>query len=207
MFNWEQMEPSEYQRSATPSFVELTTRSYITATGTAQDHTADQAFLRLAAGVVAVAQAISDSAKLGINVSGFKTYRPYPVQAVWTSTGDGETEQFKIWLKQPLFIHADTFEAAKAQTSLDDEIAAQIQFEQLAEGTEIQATGTGKTGMMSETLQGLRLRVDKDGYQLVDPEKYREVYLDGLPISEQSDILFRLEIDPNVGQPPISVVN
>lgn len=32
-FNWEEVEQDEYSRSATPSFVKLTTRSYITAMG------------------------------------------------------------------------------------------------------------------------------------------------------------------------------
>lgn len=205
MFNWEQMEPNEYQRSSEPAMVELTKRAYITATGHAQNHTDDPAFLKLADGVQKVAATIADSPNIGIEVPGFKEYRPYPVQAVWTPDGDGE--RFKIWLKQPLFIHEDTFDAAKAHTDLEAAIAGQIGFEQLAEGTEAQATGTGESGANAVTLQGLRTSLATDGYQVKKPGTYREVYLDGVPVTDNSDVLFRLEIDPNVGNPRVSVMN
>ncbi|MDH5108688.1 hypothetical protein OSJ82_06770, partial [Lentilactobacillus kefiri] len=108
MFNWETFEPSEYSRDPKPSYVDLTTRSYVTAKGHAAKHTDDPDFMRLAKATAKVAKAISGGPDKGIPVEGFKEYRPYPVQAVWTDAGDGE--DFKIWIKQPLFINEKDFD-------------------------------------------------------------------------------------------------
>lgn len=205
MFNWETYEPAEYQHSATPSLVELTTRSYITAEGWALQHTDDETFILLAEAVEKVAAIIADSQNIGIEVGGFKTYRPYPLQAVWTLDGNGE--KFKIWLKQPLFIHQDTFDAAKHYANWEKSLSDQIHFEQLAEGTEIQATGHGEIGPQAKTLQALNETIEDAGYQRTKIDTYRELYLDGLPFSEKSDILFRLAIDPSVGNPTATVRN
>ncbi|WP_203651063.1 hypothetical protein [Secundilactobacillus yichangensis] len=205
MFNWETYEPAEYQHSATPSIVELTTRSYITAEGRALQHTNDETFILLAEAVEKVAAIIADSQNIGIEVGGFKTYRPYPLQSVWTLDGNGE--KFKIWLKQPLFIHQDTFDAAKHYANWEKSLSDQIHFEQLAEGTEIQATGHGEIGPQAKTLQALNEAIEDAGYQRTKIDTYRELYLDGLPFSEKSDILFRLAIDPSVGNPTATVRN
>ncbi|WP_225352819.1 hypothetical protein [Lentilactobacillus parafarraginis] len=116
MFNWETFEPDEYSRGETPSFVDLTERSYITATGHATDHTADESFLSLARAAAAVAKTISGGPETDIPVKNFKGYVPYPVQAVWQPAGDGE--DFKIWIKQPLFIDEAAFNAAIKKTDL-----------------------------------------------------------------------------------------
>lgn len=205
MFNWETFEPAEYQRSATPTLVELTTRSYITATGQAQTHTTDDTFVLLAEAVHKIAAIIADSQNIGIEVAGFKEYRPYPVQAVWTEGGTGET--FKIWLKQPLFIHQETFEAAKKYANLEPTLSDEIHFEQLAEGTELQATGHGEIGPKAQTLRALNATIEENGYQRTNLDTYRELYLDGLPFSEKTDTLFRVQIDPSVGNPTASVRN
>ena len=47
-FDWREVERDEYSRSEEPSFVKLTTRSYITAMGVAPDRVTDQAFTSLA---------------------------------------------------------------------------------------------------------------------------------------------------------------
>ncbi len=205
MFNWETFEPAEYQRSATPSLVKLTTRSYITAEGRAQAHTTDDTFVLLGEAVHKIAAIIADSQNIGIEVAGFKEYRPYPIQAVWTVGGTDEA--FKIWLKQPLFIHQETFDTAKKYANLESGLADQIHFEQLAEGTEIQATGSGEIGSKAKTLQTLNAAIEENGYQRTHLDTYRELYLDGLPFSEKTDVLFRLEIDPAIGDPNASVIN
>lgn len=46
-FDWREVERDEYSRSEEPSFVKLTTRSYITAMGVAPDRVTDQAFTSL----------------------------------------------------------------------------------------------------------------------------------------------------------------
>lgn len=205
MFNWETFEPAEYQRSTTPSLVELTTRSYITATGQVQTHTTDDTFVLLAEAVHKIADIIADSQNIGIEVAGFKAYRPYPIQAVWTASGTGEG--FKIWLKQPLFIHQETFDTAKKYANLESTLSDQIHFEQLAEGTEIQATGHGELGSKAQTLRALNAAIEENGYQRTNLDTYRELYLDGLPFSEKADTLFRLQLDPSVGHPEATVRN
>ncbi|GAW98165.1 hypothetical protein [Secundilactobacillus mixtipabuli] len=205
MFNWETYETAEYQRSEEPTLVELTTRSYITAEGKATQHTADDNFILLAEAVEKVAALIADSQDIGIEVTGFKPYRPYPIQAVWTV--GGTEEQFKIWLKQPLFIHQDIFETAKKYANWEKAISDQIHFEQLAEGTEIQATGHGEIGPHAKTLQALNAAIEEAGFQRAHLDTYRELYLDGLPFSEKSDTLFRLKLDPAVGDPKPKVTN
>lgn len=60
-FDWREVERDEYSRSEEPSFVKLTTRSYITAMGVAPDRVTDQAFTSLAAAVTQIAERISDS--------------------------------------------------------------------------------------------------------------------------------------------------
>lgn len=208
MFDWERMEPREYQRSAKPSLIKLTTRSYLTATGLAWQHTADKQFLTLANAVRQLAQIIANSPHHGIDVAGFKPYRPYPVQAVWQPADENtDQEQYKIWLKQPLFINESVFLAAKKIVAFDPLITTKIQFEQLTEGTEIQATGNNQVGTNAEVLQDLHAVVDRNGYRLVAPHQYREVYLDGLQSSKSAAILFRLALDPNVGEPQVSVMN
>ena len=205
MFNWEILEPAEYQRSVVPELVELTTRSYITAEGRTSSHTADDTFLALAAAVEKLAATIADSPNIGIEVDSFKSYRPYPVQAVWIA--DGDDERFKIWLKQPLFIHENIFEAAKKIANLAPALANQIHFEHLTEGTEIQATGHGEAGSQSAALQSLKTAIEQANYQPRNLDTYRELYLDGLPLTDHSDVLFRLEIDPAVGNPKPRVSN
>ena len=139
-FDWREVERDEYSRSEEPSFVKLTTRSYITAMGVAPDRVTDQAFTSLAAAVTQIAERISEGPDAGIDIPNFKAYHPYPLQAVW-SGGDKISKRhiFRLWLKQPLFIHEDQFEAALTQLHFEPAIAQQLHLEQLAEGFEIQS--------------------------------------------------------------------
>lgn len=124
MFDWETVEPAEYQHDDTPHIVALTTRSYITANGHAYTHTAAATFLTLAKAVQTVAATIANSAALGIEVSGFKAYRPYPLQAVWKPDSPGEA--FKLWLKQPLFIDAAAYSAAIEHAGLSAQLTLAV---------------------------------------------------------------------------------
>lgn len=125
-FDWREVERDEYSRSEEPSFVKLTTRSYITAMGVAPDRVTDQAFTSLAAAVTQIAERISEGPDAGIDIPNFKAYHPYPLQAVW-SGGDKISKRhiFRLWLKQPLFIHEDQFEAALTQLHFEPAIAQQ----------------------------------------------------------------------------------
>ena len=71
-FDWREVERDEYSRSEEPSFVKLTTRSYITAMGVAPDRVTDQAFTSLAAAVTQIAERISEGPDAGIDIPNFK---------------------------------------------------------------------------------------------------------------------------------------
>lgn len=195
MFDWESAEPAEYNRGAGISFVALTTRGYLTATGTAAQHTADPAFLTLAKTTAELAAHISQGAKAGLMIPGFKPYRPYPVQAVWT--GDA----FTIWLKQPLFITASVVAAAKAQVAG----ATAVSYAEWAEGVEIQTSTTGP--VTPAVLTTLKEAAQAQGYALAAGSAHREVYLDGLPLTADKQVLVRLALAPGAKQPPLAARN
>lgn len=205
MFNWETFEPDEYSRNPEPSYVDLTTRSYVTAEGHATKHTDDSNFLRLAGAAAEVAQTISGGPDKGIPVEGFKAYRPYPVQTVWTKTSDGE--DFKIWIKQPLFINEKDFDAALTRTDFSDFNLGEIKFEHLAEGIEIQTANTGTVTPDSEALKVLTDTIQKKGFKRLQDDQHREVYIDGVPIDSGKLILVRLAIDANGQELPGIVHN
>ena len=195
MFDWEDREQAEYSRSTHISFVELTKRSYLTASGTAPKRTVDPTFFAKAAAVTKLAQLISEGPKAGIEVPGFKDYRPYPVQAVWHG------DDFKIWLKQPLFINETIYNQAVNQASLSE----LVNFEQLSEGTEMQTSFSG--AVTATQVDGLQEEAKEVGYQLVDSGSHREVYLDGLPLTDDKQVLVRIPIDATGKRPPLAAVN
>ena len=197
MFDWRVVEQAEYSRQAEPSFVELTTRSYLTSSGVARAHTTDPLFLRRAAAVKQLAELISQGAATGLLIEGFKAYHPYPVQAVW------QGDHFKIWLKQPLFIDRAVYEKAMMQADLTEP----IDFEQLAEGSEIQAAVPGPLTADASVLAKLRQAVVAGGYHLLDEESHRELYLDGLPLTERKLVLVRLAFDPAGKRPSYAARN
>lgn len=205
MFNWETFEPSEYSRDPKPSYVDLTTRSYVTAKGHAAKHTDDPDFMRLAKATAKVAKAISGGPDKGIPVEGFKEYRPYPVQAVWTDAGDGE--DFKIWIKQLLFINEKDFDAALTQIDFSDFDLGEIKFEHLAEGIEIQTINTGTVTPDSGALKVLTDTIQKKGFTRLHDDQHREVYIDGLPVDSSKLVLVRLAIDANGQELPGLVHN
>ncbi|WP_424320854.1 hypothetical protein ACPD8N_00065 [Lacticaseibacillus chiayiensis] len=198
-FDWEEVEQDEYSRSARPSFVKLTTRSYITAMGVAPDRLADATFIDLAAAVTAVAKQISEGPNVGIKIPNFKAYRPYPLQAVW-SGGDKISNRrvFRIWLKQPLFIQKEQFTEAVAQLDFDPAIATQLHFEQLAEGFEIQSFSDTP---LDDSIAALtRIQTTIADHQLVPKfnDRHREVYVAGY--APDSPVLLRVALDENFGQ-------
>lgn len=198
-FNWEEVEQDEYSRSTTPSFVKLTTRSYITAMGVAPNRLADATFTDLSTAVTAVAKQISEGPNVGIKIPNFKAYRPYPLQAVW-SGGDKISSRhvFRIWLKQPLFIEKAQFTAALAQLDLDPTIAKQLHFEQLAEGFEIQSFSD--TPLDDSAAALMRIQTTIADNQLVPKynDRHREVYVAGY--SKTAPVLLRVALDENFGQ-------
>ncbi|MFD1466452.1 hypothetical protein ACFQ4L_10305 [Lapidilactobacillus mulanensis] len=195
MFDWETKERAEYSRSSQVSFVKLTKRSYLTASGIAPKHTNESSFLEKADVVVNLAKLISEGPVAGIDIPGFKNYRPYPVQAVW------QGDAFKIWLKQPLFINETIYNQAMNQASLSQS----VDFEQLAEGTEIQTIVNG--AVTPALVSALQQEVTEVGYQLIEPDSHRELYLDGLPLTNEKQVLLRLALDINVKQPSLAVYN
>ncbi|KRO16419.1 hypothetical protein [Lacticaseibacillus saniviri] len=193
MFDWRVNEAEEYSRDAQLSFVNLTTRSYLTVSGDAPEQTADSAFLGAAQALEQLATLISQGPEHGIEIGGFKAYHPYPVQAVWSGGSDAATQtHFKLWLKQPLFINQKIFDAAIKQLNSTLPIA----FEQLAEGVEIQTAGTN--AQRQEALTRLQKGIEARELVRVDPNQHREVYLDG--VSPIETVLYRVEVQPNRGQ-------
>lgn len=195
MFDWEVREQAEYSRNSQISFVKLTKRSYLTASGTALKRTEDPIFLAKADAVVKLAKFISEGATAGIMIPGFKEYRPYPVQAVWRG------DEFKIWLKQPLFIDESIYKKAVSQVELSEA----VDFEQLAEGVEIQTITNGI--VTQKVIDQLQQAVTKSGYQMTDSTSHRELYLDGLPVSDDKQILVRMAITTTGKQPSFAAVN
>ncbi|WP_427910976.1 hypothetical protein ABUE38_03065 [Pediococcus parvulus] len=195
MFDWEVREPSEYSRKNEISFVKLTRRSYLTASGSAPNQVDDDTFLKSADAVVRLATIISRGSAAGLLVDGFKAYRPYPVQAVW------QGDRYKIWLKQPLFIDESVYQQAIKETKY----ASLVGFEQLAEGTEIQTISQGK--VTPNLLAKLMRAVQTNGYQILDSARHREVYLDGLPVSADKQVLVRLSLSPTDKQPKFAAIN
>ncbi|MFD1126198.1 hypothetical protein ACFQ22_12630 [Lentilactobacillus raoultii] len=205
MFNWEINEPDEYSKSEHAHFVDLTTRSYITAEGQATKHTDDPEFLRLAKAAARIAKTISDGPDKDIPISGFKPYVPYPIQAVWQKTDQGEN--FKIWIKQPLFVDEDAFKAALEKIHFINTKSEELRFEQLAEGIEAQTINHGPIRDNScQAFQVLNKAIDEGGYQRIKEDEYREVYIDNLPITPDSLVLVRFAIDLN-GQPAPDMVH
>ncbi|KRK48967.1 hypothetical protein [Secundilactobacillus kimchicus] len=197
-FDWQIAETNEYSRSATPSFVTLTTRSYLTISGVADQRTADSEFQEKARAVERLAQKISDGPDGGIHIDRFKSYRPYPVQAVWSG---GETvddrHAFKIWLKQPLFVSAANLKQARDQLDVGP-LGPEVQFENLAEGTEIQSFSADSLTTDSQAVETLRQAIADRGLKRLSETQHREVYLEGPEAGRP--VLLRVEIDPNQGQ-------
>lgn len=186
MFDWALNEPSEYNRRPKVSFVMLTTRSYLTVSGTALRHTDDDDFLAAAQAVIQLATRISQGPSAGLTIPGFKAYRPYPVQAVWQDT------HYQLWLKQPLFITAAVYQTALTQLPLP----LPIQFAQMAEGFEIQLATSGTVAPNASVLAQLRDAAQSAGYRLIRPDVHREVYLDGVPVTADKQVLVRLALEP-----------
>ncbi|KRL62901.1 hypothetical protein FC85_GL001771 [Lentilactobacillus diolivorans DSM 14421] len=204
MFNWETYEPDEYSKSEHAHFVDLTTRSYITAEGHATKHTDDPEFLRLAKAAARIAKTISGGPEEDIPVSGFKAYVPYPVQAVWRKTDDGE--DFKIWIKQPLFIDENAFKAALEKIHFVNTHREELHFEQLAEGIEVQTINHGPIKSENcQAFQVLNKTIKEGNYKRTRPNEHREVYIDSLPVTPDSLVLIRFAIDLN-GQPEPDMV-
>lgn len=195
MFNWEEMETTEYSRSTQPSYIKLTERGYLTATGKAIEGVTDSTFLVKADAVMTLAQLISQGTAAGIHIPGFKAYHPYPLQAVWRGS------QFKIWLKQPLFINETVYQAALTRADL----LQTVNFEQLAEGTEIQMVTTGPVNQV--VVNELHKTLQTAGYESADPLSHREVYLDGLPLTDEKQVLVRVALAASGKQPPLAIIN
>lgn len=197
-FDWQIAETAEYSHDEVPSFVKLTTRSYLTITGTAPARLAAPEFHAKATLLAAIAARISEGPAVGIMIDRYRSYRPYPVQAVWSGGSTIATRtQFKLWLKQPLFVNAEHAQAAIAQLDLGD-LAAEVRFEDLAEGTEIQSYSEGPVTDQSEALATLTEAIDHRGLKRLDPTAHREVYLAGF--EPNAPVLLRLAIDPAVGK-------
>lgn len=197
-FDWQIVETREYSRDETPSFVTLTTRSYLTLEGTAATRTADAGFIAAAQTLATIAEKISEGPDAGIEIAGFKSYRPYPVQAVWSGGSRIEDRtHYKLWLKQPLFVTAANMQQALAQLDLG-EAATGVAFESLAEGTEIQGFSATALSSANQTLLRLQTAIEERGLSRLSVDSHREVYLDGVGIDHP--VLVRLAIDPKVGQ-------
>ena len=179
-FDWREVERDEYSRSEEPSFVKLTTRSYITAMGVAPDRVTDQAFTSLAAAVTQIAERISEGPDAGIDIPNFKAYHPYPLQAVW-SGGDKISKRhiFRLWLKQPLFIHEDQFEAALTQLHFEPAIAQQLHLE-------------------APAIARIQTVINRDHLVPKFDDRHREVYLEGY--QGEVPVLYRVPLDENFGE-------
>lgn len=204
MFNWEINEPDEYSKSEHAHFVDLTTRSYITAQGQATKHTDDPEFLRIAKAAARIAKTISGGPEEDIPISGFKPYVPYPVQAVWKRNGDAE--DFKIWIKQPLFVDEEAFKAALEKIHFVNTKREELHFEQLAEGIEVQTINHGPIEDGCQAFQVLNKAIQEGDYQRIRKNEHREVYIDSLPVTPDSLVLVRFAIDLN-GQPAPDMVH
>ena len=198
-FDWREVERDEYSRSEEPSFVKLTTRSYITAMGVAPDRVTDQAFTSLAAAVTQIAERISEGPDAGIDIPSFKAYHPYTLQAVW-SGGDKISKRhiFRLWLKQPLFIHEDQFEAALTQLHFEPAIAQQLHLEQLAEGFEIQSFNSTPLTDEAPAIARIQTVINRDHLVPKFDDRHREVYLEGY--QGEVPVLYRVPLDENFGE-------
>lgn len=205
MFNWEINEPDEYSKSEHAHFVDLTTRSYITAQGYATKHTDDPEFLRLAKAAARISKTISGGPDKDIPISGFKPYVPYPVQAVWQQDEGGE--RFKIWIKQPLFVDEAAFQAALEKIHFVDTKREELHFEKLAEGLEAQTINHGPVKDDScQAFQVLNKAIQEGGFKRIRENEYREVYIDSLPVTPDSLVLVRFAISLS-GQPAPDMVH
>ncbi|WP_204122418.1 hypothetical protein [Lacticaseibacillus mingshuiensis] len=191
-FDWQQVETREYSRRQETSFVTLTTRGYLTVEGEAPLRTHDPAFLTQALLLETIAARISEGPDAGIPISGFRSYRPYPVQAVWSGGPTIASRQhFQLWLKQPLFVTKKAVGAAITALEMGPE-AKPIQFKQLEEGTEIQISSPETLTDASPAWQTLTAAVQAKNLDLRLPNTHREVYLDGV---RKENVLVRLAIE------------
>lgn len=197
-FDWQIVETAEYSHDTEPSFVTLTTRSYLTITGHAPNRTRDPEFQAKADVVKAVAAKISKGPGAGIMIDRYRSYRPYPLQAVW-SGGDtiDDRHDFKLWVKQPLFVKSEYAKQALTQLNLG-ELGDQVAFENLAEGTEIQSFSATPLTNSSQAVQTLTDAVSELGLDQLHQDSHREVYIDGY--GPDVAALLRFEIDPAVGK-------
>lgn len=197
-FDWQIVETAEYSHDTAPSFVTLTTRSYLTITGQAADRTRDPEFQEKADVVKAVAEKISRGPDAGIMIDRYRSYRPYPLQAVW-SGGDTieDRHTFKLWVKQPLFVKPEYARQALTQLNLG-ELGEQVAFENLAEGTEIQSFSATPLTNSNQAVQTLTDAVSQRGLKPLSTDSHREVYIDGY--GPDVAALLRFAIDPDTGQ-------
>lgn len=197
-FDWQIAETAEYSHDEVPSFVKLTTRSYLTITGTAPTRLSAPEFPAKATLLAAIAERISEGPEAGIMIDRYRSYRPYPVQAVWSGGATIATRtQFKLWVKQPLFVKAEYAQEAITQLDLGD-LAEEVRFEELAEGTEIQSYSEGPLTDQSEALATLTDAIAHRRLKLLNPTAHREVYLAGF--EPTAPALLRLAVDPEVGK-------
>ncbi|EPD11518.1 hypothetical protein Lpp48_03597, partial [Lacticaseibacillus paracasei subsp. paracasei Lpp48] len=163
------------------------------------DRVTDQAFTSLAAAVTQIAERISEGPDAGIDIPNFKAYHPYPLQAVW-SGGDKISKRhiFRLWLKQPLFIHEDQFEAALTQLHFEPAIAQQLHLEQLAEGFEIQSFNSTPLTDEAPAIARIQTVINRDHLVPKFDDRHREVYLEGY--QGEVPVLYRVPLDENFGE-------
>lgn len=197
-FDWREAEQREYTHETTPSFVTLTTRSYLTVKGHAEKKTADSSFKNAADLLMKIAQKISEGPSAGIEIQNYRSYHPYPVQAVWSGSDNfDQRNDFKLWLKQPLFVKEQYAKTAIDLLGLSDQ-AADVQFENLAEGTEIQIYSAKPLTVDRSAFELLKGQISDNHLVRLDDTSHREVYVDG---DTQTDgVILRLAIDPDRGQ-------
>lgn len=197
-FDWRNAEAEEYSHDENVSFVNLTTRSYLTITGMAPQKTDDPEFLKLADMLMNISEKISEGPRAGIEIEGYRSYRPYPLQAVWTGgTEFDQRKEFKLWIKQPLFVHKKFAKQAIDILQLGD-LAQNVQFENLAEGVEIQSFSSQPLRTNDQTFQKIDAEIKERGLERLDLNSHREVYVDGY--KKDHAILLRIAIEPNTGR-------
>ena len=175
-FDWQVFEDEEYSHDSENSFVKLNERNYITASGTAKDKTSDKEFLALADALSTIAAKISEGPDGGVNIPGFRTYRPYPLQAMWSGGNLEERTNFQLWIKQPNMVPEEFFHAAIEQLNLDAKLLARIKYVRMAEGTEIQSYTDGN---IADTIYKLESEVYASELTQLSQTEHREVYVDG----------------------------
>ncbi|WP_416353824.1 hypothetical protein ACNAN0_03040 [Agrilactobacillus fermenti] len=192
-FDYRMIEQQEYTHETQPSVVVLNERNYITFRGAGKFSVTDPQFMRQVNIMYDLATEIRQAAQMSKQLDWFRDYVPYPLNSFWDGFGG-----YLLMIKQPNFTVPELLTTAKANLAAKypSELLQQVNFERLAEGTEVQSFNAGPVVPGNDTFQRLDTFIKQHKARRLN-QGHREVYLRQLTLGMQLadlEILVRYQI-------------